>query len=80
MSRSLNKAIIIGNLGSDPEIRTTAGGTRVANFNVATSRSWTGRDGQQQEKTEWHKIVAWEKLADVAERFLKKGERVYIEG
>ncbi len=80
MSRSLNKAIIIGNLGSDPEIRTTAGGTRVANFSVATSRSWTGRDGQQQEKTEWHKIVAWEKLADVAERFLKKGERVYIEG
>ena len=80
MSRSLNKAILIGNLGSDPEIRTTAGGTRVANFNVATSRSWTGRDGQQQEKTEWHKIVAWDKLADIAERFLKKGERVYIEG
>lgn len=80
MSRSLNKAILIGNLGSDPEIRTTAGGTRVANFNVATSRSWTGKDGQQQEKTEWHRIVAWEKLADIAERFLKKGERVYIEG
>jgi single-strand DNA-binding protein len=80
VSRSLNKAIIIGNLGSDPEIRTTGGGTRVANFSVATSRSWTGRDGQQQEKTEWHRIVAWDKLADIAERFLKKGERVYIEG
>ncbi|CAN5661182.1 single-stranded DNA-binding protein [soil metagenome] len=80
MSRSLNKAIIIGNLGSDPEIRTTAGGTRVANFSVATGRTWTGRDGQQQEKTEWHRIVAWEKLADIAEKFLKKGERVYIEG
>jgi single-strand DNA-binding protein len=80
VSRSLNKAMIIGNLGSDPEIRTTGGGTRVANFSVATSRSWTGRDGQQQEKTEWHRIVAWDKLADIAERFLKKGERVYIEG
>lgn len=80
MSRSLNKAIIIGNLGSDPEIRTTGSGARVANFSVATSRSWTGRDGQQQEKTEWHRIVAWEKLADIAERFLKKGERVYVEG
>lgn len=85
MSRSLNKVMIIGNLGSDPEIRSTANGGRVANFSVATSRSWTGRDGQQQEKTEWHRIVAWDnergpKLADVAERFLKKGERVYIEG
>ena len=85
MSRSLNKAIIIGNLGSDPEIRTVASGARVANFSVATSRSWTGRDGAQQEKTEWHRIVAWDnergpKLADVAERFLKKGDKVYIEG
>ena len=85
MSRSLNKVMIIGNLGSDPEIRTVGSGGRVANFSVATSRSWTGRDGTQQEKTEWHRIVAWDnergpKLADVAERFLKKGERVYIEG
>ncbi|HET7321715.1 MAG TPA: single-stranded DNA-binding protein [Longimicrobiaceae bacterium] len=80
MSRSLNKAMIIGNLGSDPDIRTTSGGARVANFSVATSRSWTGRDGQQQEKTEWHRMVAWEKLADIAERFLKKGDRVYVEG
>jgi single-strand DNA-binding protein len=85
VSRSLNKVMIIGNLGSDPEIRSTANGGRVANFSVATSRSWSGRDGTQQEKTEWHRIVAWDnergpKLADVAERFLKKGERVYIEG
>ena len=85
MSRSLNKAIIIGNLGSDPEIRTVASGARVGNFSVATSRSWTGRDGAQQEKTEWHRIVAWDnergpKLADVAERFLKKGDKVYVEG
>ncbi len=80
MSRSLNKAIIIGNLGADPEIRTVSSGARVANFSVATSRTWTGRDGQQQEKTEWHRIVAWDRLADIAERFLKKGERVYVEG
>jgi single-strand DNA-binding protein len=80
VSRSLNKAIIIGNLGSDPEIRSTGGGARVANFSVATGRTWTGRDGQQQEKTEWHRIVAWEKLADIAEKFLKKGDRVYVEG
>jgi single-strand DNA-binding protein len=80
VSRSLNKAMIIGNLGSDPEIRSTGSGTRVANFSVATSRSWTGRDGSQQEKTEWHRLVAWDKLADIAERFLKKGDRVYVEG
>ncbi|HET7276329.1 MAG TPA: single-stranded DNA-binding protein [Longimicrobiaceae bacterium] len=80
MSRSLNKATIIGNLGSDPEIRTTGTGSKVANFSVATSRSWTGRDGQQQEKTEWHRIIAWAKLADVVERYLKKGDRVYVEG
>ncbi|HEX6925989.1 MAG TPA: single-stranded DNA-binding protein [Longimicrobiaceae bacterium] len=80
MSRSLNKAMIIGNLGSDPEVRTTATGTRVANFSVATSRSWTARDGTPQEKTEWHRIVAWDKLAEIAERYLKKGDRVYVEG
>ena len=83
MSRSLNKAMIIGNLGSDPEIRTTASGARVANFSVATSRSWTGRDGTQQEKTEWHRIVAWEKpfnLVDVVEKYVKKGDKLFIEG
>ena len=80
MSRSLNKAIIIGNLGSDPEVRTTGSGTRVANLSVATSRSWTGRDGAQQEKTEWHRIVLWDKLAEIAERYLKKGDKVYVEG
>ena len=80
MARSLNKAIIIGNLGADPEVRSTSGGARVASFSVATSRSWTSREGGQQEKTEWHRIVAWAKLADVVERYLKKGDRVYIEG
>jgi single-strand DNA-binding protein len=80
MSRSLNKAILIGNLGADPEVRTTAGGTRVAGFSLATSRSWTDREGQPQERTEWHRIVAWDKLADIAEQFLHKGDRVYVEG
>ncbi|MEN8143689.1 MAG: single-stranded DNA-binding protein [Gemmatimonadota bacterium] len=80
MSRSLNKAQLIGNLGADPEIRSTGSGTRVATLSVATSRRWTGRDGQQQEKTEWHRVVAWDKLAEVCERYLKKGDRVYVEG
>lgn len=80
MSRSVNKAIIIGNLGADPELRSTGSGTRVANLSVATSRRWTDRTGQQQEKTEWHRIVLWDKLAEIAERFLKKGDSVYVEG
>lgn len=80
MSRSVNKAIIIGNLGADPDIRSTTSGTRVANLSVATSRRWNDRSGQQQEKTEWHRIVLWDKLADIAERYLKKGDQVYIEG
>ena len=80
MSRSLNKAILIGNLGSDPEIRTTGSGSKVAQFSIATSRRWTNNAGEQQEKTEWHRIVAWAKLADVVERYLRKGQQVYIEG
>jgi single-strand DNA-binding protein len=80
VSRSLNKATLIGNLGSDPDIRTTGSGTKVAEFSVATSRRWNDRNGQQQEKTEWHRIVAWAALADIAEQYLKKGDRVYVEG
>jgi single-strand DNA-binding protein len=80
VSRSLNKAIIIGNLGSDPEVRTTGGGSRVAQFSVATSRKWTTNSGEQQEKTEWHRIVVWGKLVDVVEKYVKKGEKVYVEG
>jgi len=84
VSRSLNKAILIGNLGADPEVRTTGGGTRVATLSVATSRSWTDKAGERQEKTEWHRVVLWNsrfrQLADVAEKFLKKGDRVYVEG
>lgn len=76
----VNKVILVGNLGSDPEVRSTPSGQRVANFRMATSRNWTGQDGQRQEKTEWHSIVAWGKLADICERYLTKGKQVYVEG
>jgi single-strand DNA-binding protein len=80
MARSLNKAILIGNLGQDPEIRSTGSGTRVAQLSLATERQWTDTHGEHQKRTEWHRIVAWEKLAEIAEEYLKKGDRVYIEG
>jgi single-strand DNA-binding protein len=84
MSRSLNRAQLIGNLGADPEVRSTANGGRVANMSVATSRQWKGTSGDKQEKTEWHKIVLWNNkganLADIAERYCKKGDKVYVEG
>ena len=84
MSRSLNKVMLIGNLGKDPEIRTTNSGTRVATLSVATSRRWKSSSGEDQEKTEWHRVILWNNrgtgLADVAEKYLKKGDRVYIEG
>jgi len=85
MSRSLNKAILIGNVGSDPEIRTVGSGTRVAQFSLATSRNWTDQAGAKQEKTEWHRCVVWNSargsgLADVVEKYVKKGEKIYVEG
>jgi len=84
VSRSLNKVQLIGNLGADPEVRSTAGGARVATLSVATSRSWSTQSGERQEKTEWHRVVLWNnrgsQLADTAEKYLKKGDRVYIEG
>jgi single-strand DNA-binding protein len=80
MSRSVNKAILIGNLGADPEVRTTSGGSRVATLSVATNRRWTDKSGATQEKTEWHRVVAWSALAEIAEKYLRKGDRVYIEG
>ena len=80
MARSLNKALLIGNLGADPEIRTTPDGTKVAGLSVATNRNWTGRDGQAQERTEWHRVVAWGNLAEIVEEYLTRGDRVYIEG
>jgi single-strand DNA-binding protein len=87
VSRSLNKVILIGNLGQDPEVRSIANGGRVANFSLATSRQWSGQGGDKQEKTEWHRIVAWNNskgagtgLADVVEKFVKKGDKLYVEG
>ena len=76
----VNKAILVGNLGSDPELRYTAGGTAVAKFSLATSRKYTGKDGQKQEKTEWHRITAWGKLAEICGQYLSKRKQVYIEG
>ncbi len=80
MSRSLNKALLIGNLGADPEVRATSDGTRVAEFSIATNRTWTDRSGAKQERTEWHRIVAWAKLAEIAERYLRRGDSVCVEG
>ena len=76
----INKVILIGNLGADPEMRYTQNGTPVATFNVATTEKWKGQDGQQQEQTEWHRIVAWRKLAEICGEYLSKGSKVYIEG
>jgi single-strand DNA-binding protein len=76
----LNKVILVGNLGADPEMRYTASGTAVAKFSLATSRKFTGKDGQKQEKTEWHRIVAWGKLAEICGQYLAKGKQVIIEG
>ena len=76
----LNKAIIIGNLGADPDIRHTQSGTQVASFNVATTERWKDKSGQNQESTEWHRIVAWQRLAEICGEYLHKGSRVYIEG
>ena len=80
MSRSLNKVMLIGNVGSDPEIRTTGGGTKVAKFSLATNRTWNDKNGQKQEKTEWHRLTAWDRMADLIEQYVKKGDRLYVEG
>jgi single-strand DNA-binding protein len=88
----VNKVTLIGNLGNDPEVRTTAGGGKVSTFSLATSRQWNSQSGEKQEKTEWHRCVAWNSnwagggkgsgmgLADIVEKYCKKGERVYVEG
>lgn len=76
----INKVILIGNLGADPEIRYTQSGTPVVNFRVATTERWKDQSGQQQEQTEWHSIVAWRRLAEICGEYLSKGSRVYIEG
>ena len=79
-SRGVNKVILVGNLGKDPEVRYMPNGNAVANFTVATSESWKDQQGQQQERTEWHNIVMYRRLAEVAGEYLKKGSKVYIEG
>jgi single-strand DNA-binding protein len=84
VSRSLNKVTLIGNLGADPEVRSTSNGARVATLSLATSRRWKNQSGENQEKTEWHRVVLWNtkftNLADIAERYCKKGDKVYVEG
>lgn len=77
---SVNKVILIGNLGRDPEVRYTQGGSPVANFTLATNEVWTDKAGSRQEKTEWHRIVAWGKQAEIVRDHLAKGKQVYIEG
>jgi single-strand DNA-binding protein len=76
----VNKVILVGNLGADPEIRNLPSGSSVANFNIATSESYTNKQGEKVTQTEWHRIECWEGLAKVAEQYLKKGNSVYIEG
>ena len=76
----INKVILIGNLGADPEIKFTQNGAPVATFTVATTEKWKDKDGQVQEQTEWHRIVAWQRLAEICGEYLAKGSRVYIEG
>jgi single-strand DNA-binding protein len=80
MAKSLNKVMLIGNLGKDPELRYTPSGVAVATFSIATNESWKDQDGNTQERTEWHNIVAWRKLAEICGEYLKKGKKVYIEG
>jgi len=77
---SLNKAMIIGNLGADPEVRYTASGMTVATFNVATKETWRDKNNSRQDRTEWHRVVAWGKLGEQAGEYLKKGRLVYVEG
>lgn len=80
MSRSVNKAILLGNVGKDPEIRYTGSGFAVATFSIATSENWKDAEGNSQERTEWHNIVAWRKLAEICGEYVKKGSQVYVEG
>ena len=81
MARGINKAIIVGNLGRDPEVRYTANGNAIANITVATTESWKDKQsGERQEKTEWHRVVFFGRLAEIAGEYLKKGSQVYIEG
>ena len=77
---SLNRATLIGNLTKDPEVKQTAGGQAVCSFSIATNRSWLGKDGQKQEATDFHNLVAWGKLAEICGQYLQKGKKIYVEG
>jgi single-strand DNA-binding protein len=76
----VNKVILVGRLGADPEIRYTGTGAAVANFNLATSENWTDKEGQKQERTEWHRVVVWGKMAEICAQYLGKGRQAYVEG
>ena len=81
MSRGcVNKVVLIGNLGADPEVRFTPSGVQVVSLTLATSESWNDKNGERQERTEWHRLVLWRKLAEIADQFLKKGSKIYVEG
>jgi single-strand DNA-binding protein len=80
MAGSLNKVMIIGNVGRDPEMRYTSGGQPVTQFSVAAGRSWTTPEGDRREETEWFRVVAWRKLAEIVNQYVKKGSKVYVEG
>lgn len=80
MAKDLNKVTLIGRLGQDPELKYTQSGIAVAKFSMATSMSWKDQDGNNQEKTEWHNIVVWRKLAEICAEYLKKGSKIYCEG
>lgn len=77
---TLNKVMLIGRLGQDPELRYTPGGAPVANFSLATNSVWKAKDGQTHERTEWHNIIAWNRTAEIANEYLKKGSRIWLEG
>ncbi len=80
MARSLNKVMLIGNVGAEPEIRSTGSGTKIAKVSLATNRSFSDRSGQTQEKTEWHRLTFFDRLADLVEQYIHKGDRLYVEG
>lgn len=85
MSRAVNKVILLGNVGADPEVRSTTTGTRVATVSLATSRQWKDGKGEKQEKTAWHRLICWntpngQQLADIAEKYIRKGVKLYVEG
>jgi len=80
MARSLNKVLLIGNVGADPEVRVTPSGVKVAKVSLATNRVYNDRSGQQQERTEWHRLNFWDRLADIVEQYVHKGDRLYVEG